>query len=241
MQVIAGHDPLDPASADIAVPNFADGLGRDLAGLKLAYPRSFFAAVAGISPDVVASLDAAAQQVAKLGAKVEEVTLPDVEIFNACGRVILTSEAYAIHEQDLLARPLDYGRYTYQRMMVGATISAADLTQAFRLRRELASILNGQILGTYDAIITANGLTPAPRFDEFPADASPMMMLHTMPFNVTGNPTLAIPTGFSKSGRPLGMQIVGRAFDEPTVFRIAAAYETAAGWIHKRPSIEPPI
>jgi aspartyl-tRNA(Asn)/glutamyl-tRNA(Gln) amidotransferase subunit A len=241
MQVIAGHDALDPASADIAVPDFAGGLGQDLKGLKLAYPRSFFATVADVSPDVVASLDTAAQQVAELGAKVEEVTLPDVEIFNACCRVILTSEAYAIHEPDLLARPLDYGRYTYQRMMVGATISAVDLTQAFRLRRELASIVNRQILGTYDAIITANGLTPAPRFDEFPADASLSMMLHTMPFNVTGNPTLAIPTGFSKSGLPLGMQIVGRAFDEPTVFRIGAAYETAAGWIHKRPSLELPI
>ena len=91
------------------------------------------------------------------------------------------------------------------------------------------------------AIVTANGPTPAPRFDEFPADAPLKMMLHTMPFNVTGNPTLAIPTGFSRGGLPLGMQIVGRAFDEPTVFRIGAAYEGAAGWINKRPSLELPI
>jgi aspartyl-tRNA(Asn)/glutamyl-tRNA(Gln) amidotransferase subunit A len=241
MQVIAGHDPLDPASADIPTPDFTSDLKRDLAGLKLAYPRSFFATQDDISPEVVASLDAAVQQVAKLGAKIDEVTLPDFELFNACGRVILTAEAYAIHEQDLLTRPLDYARYTYQRMMLGATISAADLTQAFRLRRELATIVNTKVLDAYDAIITANGLTPAPRFDEFPADAPPRMTLQTMPFNVTGNPTLAIPTGFSKSGLPLGMQIVGRAFDEPTVFRIGAAYEAAAGWIEKRPSLELPI
>jgi aspartyl-tRNA(Asn)/glutamyl-tRNA(Gln) amidotransferase subunit A len=241
MQVIAGHDPLDPASADIPTPDFSSGLGQDLTGLKLAYPRSFFANAEGISPEIIASLDAAAQQLAKLGAAVEEATLPNFELFNACGRVILTSEAYAIHEQDLLTRPLDYGRYTYQRMMVGATISAADLTQAFRLRRELATIVNGQILETYHAIITANGLTPAPRFDEFPVDVPPKMTLQTMPFNVTGNPTLAIPTGMSKSGLPLGMQIVGRAFDEPTVLRIGAAYEAAAGWIHNRPSCELPI
>jgi aspartyl-tRNA(Asn)/glutamyl-tRNA(Gln) amidotransferase subunit A len=241
MQVIAGHDPLDPASADIPVPDFTCGLNRDLAGLKLAYPRSFFVHSEGISPEVVASLDAAAQQVARLGAKVEDVALPDFELFNACGRIILASEAYAIHEQDLLSRPLDYGRYTYQRMMLGATISAADLTQAFRLRRELATIINGKILDTYDAILTANGQTSAPRFDEFPVDVPPKMTLQTMPFNVTGNPTLAIPTGFSKSGLPLGMQVVGRAFDEPTVFRIGAAYEAAAGWIGKRPSFELPI
>jgi len=241
MQVLAGYDPLDPASADLAVPDFASGIGRDLAGLKLGYPRSFFATQEDIATEVLASLDASAQQLAKLGARVEEIELPDFELFNACGRVILIAEAYAIHEKNLLTRPLDYARYTYQRMMVGATISAADLTQAFRLRRELSLIINQRILGTFDAIITANGLTPAPRFDEIPADVPPKMTLQTMPFNVTGNPALALPTKLSKSGLPLGMQIVGRAFDEPTVLRIGAAFEAASGWINKRPLEELPI
>jgi aspartyl-tRNA(Asn)/glutamyl-tRNA(Gln) amidotransferase subunit A len=236
MQVIAGYDALDPASADLAVPDFTSGLGRGLEGLNLAYPRSFFATQEDISVEVLASLDASAQQVAKLGAKVEEIELPDFELFNACGRVILIAEAYAIHEKNLLTRPLDYARYTYQRMMVGATVSAADLTQALRLRRELSSIINLRILGAYDAIITANGLTPAPRLDEFPADVPAKMTLQTMPFNVTGNPALALATKLSKSGLPLGMQIVGRAFDEPTVLRIGAAFEAASGWINKRPA-----
>ncbi|MBO0765247.1 MAG: amidase [Hyphomicrobiaceae bacterium] len=239
MQVIAGYDALDPASAQVPIPDFSGEIGRDLAGIKLAYPRSFFATQAGISPEVVASLDAAVEELTKLGADVEEVTLPDFELFNACGRVILVAEAYAIHEQDLLSRPLDYARYTYQRMMVGATLSAADLVQALRLRRELSAAVNAGILGTFDAIVTANGLTPAPRFDEFPPDAPPKLTLQTIPFNVSGNPALAIPTGFSKSGLPLGMQIVGRPFDEPTVLRIGAAYEAAAGWIGKRPALEP--
>jgi aspartyl-tRNA(Asn)/glutamyl-tRNA(Gln) amidotransferase subunit A len=241
LKVIAGHDPLDPASADMAPGDFAADIGRDLAGLRLAYPRSFFATQEGIVQEVVASLDAAAQRLAELGAKVDEAALPDFELFNACGRVILAAEAYAIHEKDLLARPLDYARFTYQRMMVGATLSAADLMQAFRLRRELTTSVNTDILGQFDAIITANGLTPAPRLDEFPSDVPPKMTLQTIPFNVTGNPAVAIPTGFSRSGLPLGMQIVGRAFDEPTLLRIGAAYETAAGWNHKRPSLEMPL
>src|SRR5262245_45458514 len=241
MQVIAGHDPLDPASADVPTPDFTGSLGWDLAGLKLAYPRSFFATQNGISPEVLASVDAAAEQIARLGAVVEEVPLPEFQLFNAYGRVILSAEAYAIHEHDLLSRPQDYARYTYQRMMAGATLSAADLMQALRLRRELSTALNAGILGAYDAIITANGLTPAPRFDEFPVDMPAMSTLQTIPFNVTGNPVLAIPTGFSEGGLPLGMQIVGRAFDEPTVLRIGAAYEAAAGWIAKRPSLELPI
>ena len=114
MQVIAGYDALDPASADLAVPDFTSGIGRDLAGLKLAYPRSFFATQEDITAEVIASLDASAQQFAKLGAKVEEIELPDFELFNACGRVILIAEAYAIHEKNLITRPLDYARYTYQ-------------------------------------------------------------------------------------------------------------------------------
>ena len=149
LQVIAGHDPFDPASADMATPDFAADIGGDLAGLRLAYPRSFFATQEGMAPEVVASLDAAAQRLAELGSKVDEAALPDFELFNACGRVILAAEAYAIHEKDLLARPLDYARYTYQRMMVGATLSAADLTQAFRLRRELTAIVNTDILGQF--------------------------------------------------------------------------------------------
>src|SRR5436305_15162524 len=123
-------------------------------------------------------------------------------------------------------------------MFLGATLSAPDHTQAFRLRRELTTLINGEVLKSHDAMITANGMSPAPRFDEFDPNMPPKMTLQTMPFNVTGNPVLAIPTGFSRSGLPMGMQIVGRAFDEPTALRIGAAYEAAAGWIHKRPELE---
>ena len=241
MQVIAGHDAEDPASADVPAGDFSAGLGQDLKGLKLAYPRSFFAESEGMTEETLASLDAAAQQVAKLGATIAEITLPAFDIFNSCGRVILASEAYAIHEEELLARPLDYGAYTYMRMMAGATLSASDLVQALRLRRELTALVNGEVLETHDAMITANGMSPAPRFDSFDPSMPPKMTLQTMPFNVTGNPVLAIPNGFAKSGLPLGMQIVGRAFDEATVLRIGAAYEAATGWMDKRPELELPI
>lgn len=241
MQVIAGHDPLDPASADVPALDFTKDLGADLKGLSIAYPRSFFAAADDVSPEMVAVMDAAVETITKLGAVVDEIRLPDYELFNACGRIILTAEAYAIHEENLKARPLDFARYTYQRLMLGATIAASDLVQAFRLRRELADLVNTQILGRFDAIVTANGLTPAPRFDEFGADAILKIPLHTIPFNVTGNPALALPTGFARNGLPLGIQIVGRAFDEATVLRIGAAVETVAGFVARRPQLELPI
>jgi aspartyl-tRNA(Asn)/glutamyl-tRNA(Gln) amidotransferase subunit A len=240
MQVIAGFDPLDPSSAEVPVSDFTAGIGRNLEGLKIAFPRHSFADVDGVSSDVVNAIDSAAQTLVGLGAVVEEVNLPNLELFNACGRVIMMAEAYAIHAQDLKARPLDYGRYTYQRLISGAAVSASDLVQAFRLRRELAMFLNGQTLKDYHALITATCLTPAPRIADFPPDWPPPKMMiatQTIPFNVTGNPALAIPIGFSTGGLPLGMQIVGRAFDEPTIFRIGAAFEAAANLISRRPDL----
>ncbi len=240
LQAIAGHDPLDPSSADVALPNFASRIGHDLRGLRIGYSRHLFADVEGTSPEVLSSIDAAAQTLAELGAIVEEVTLPDFALFDACGRVIMTAEAFAIHEQDLKTRPLAFGRYTYQRIVPGAALSAADLTQAFRLRRELATIVNSEILTRYDALVTATGLDRAPRFDDFPLDWPPSRSataMQTIPFNVTGNPALALPAGFFVDGLPLGMQIVGRAFDEPTILQIGAAYEAAARLTAKRPAV----
>jgi aspartyl-tRNA(Asn)/glutamyl-tRNA(Gln) amidotransferase subunit A len=237
MQVVSGHDPLDPASADVPVPDFSAELGRDLKGLKLAYPRNFFVGVDGISPDVIAGADRAVQDLARLGAAIAEIKLPDFELFNACGRVILTAEAYTVHEENLIKGGGDYARLTYQRMMPGAIVSAADLIQALRMRRELHDAV-ARVLETYDAIVTVNALAPAIRLDAFPADATLRTPGHTIPFNVTGHPALAVPTGFAKSGLPIGLQIVGRPFDEPTVLRIGAAYETVAQWTSKRPELE---
>ncbi len=237
MQVIAGYDDLDPASADVPVPDFSAELGRDLQGVKIGYARDFFVKDPKITPEVIASIDAAVQQLTKVGARVEEIALPAFDIFSACGRVILLAEGYAVHEQDLKSRPLDFGRNMYQRMAVGATLSAADFIQALRLRRELATLLNREVLAKYDAIVTASGLFPAPRLDSFPVDAAHGLPFYTIPFNVTGNPAMSLPTGFTKSGLPLGMQIVGRAFDEPRLLRIGAAYQAAAGLTSKRPAL----
>ena len=237
MQVVAGHDPLDPASADVPVPDFAAELGSGISGLKLAYPRSFFASVDGISPEVIAGVDRAVQDLARLGATVAEIKLPDFELFNACGRVILTAEAYTVHEENLIKRGADYGRHTYQRMMPGAMVSGADLIQALRMRRELHDAV-ARVLEEHDAIVTVNALAPAIRLDAFPVDATLRTPGLTIPFNVTGHPALAVPTGFARSGLPIGLQIIGRPFDEPTVLRIGAAYESVAQWTEKRPQLE---
>lgn len=105
MEVIAGHDPLDPASAEVPKPDFRSGLDGDVSGLRIALPRHFFAQAEGVSPEVVAAIDNAAGLLARAGAQVDEVTIPDYGLFNAVGRVIMFSEAFAIHEKDYRERP----------------------------------------------------------------------------------------------------------------------------------------
>lgn len=236
LQTIAGYDARDPASVDIAIPNYLDGLDRGVAGLRIGLPRHFFAKAEEVSPEVIAAIDRAAATLTKLGAVVEEITLPDYDLFNACGRLIMYAEAYAIHEQDFQTRPLDFGLLTYLRMTLGAFVTATDLHQAMRLRRQLTHAVNLK-LKTYDALITASALVPAPAFADIPRDAPPSMPVQTMPFNITGNPAMSIPSGFSASGLPLSMQIVGRAFDEATVLRIGAAFEAATGLSARRPAL----
>ena len=235
MEVIAGFDPLDPASADVPVPDFRNKLSTGVRGQRIGLPRHWFVKAEGASAESVRSIDDAAQTLAKLGATVDEIELPDYELYNACGRVIMFSEAYAIHETDFQTRPLDFGLYTYLRMSMGAFVTATDLTQAMRLRRELARAVNAK-LKTYDALITASTVTPAPAFADIDPNTPPNFPVQTMPFDVTGNPAMSIPTGFSASGLPLSMQIVGRAFDEPTVLGIGAAFEAETKLSERRPS-----
>jgi len=234
MDVIAGYDPLDPASANVPKPDFRGGLDKGVKGLRLGVPRNLFANVTGASVEALAALDAAIATLVDLGAIVEDITLPDFDQFSICGRVILLSEAYAVHEQDFKTRPLDFGLFTYLRMTLGAFLTAADVTQAFRMRRELTVAVNTQLL-KYDALITANSLVPAPAFANVLPSNLTSIPVQTMPFNVTGNPAMSMPAGFTSSGLPLSMQIVGRAFDEPTVLRVGAAFERATGLTAKRP------
>ncbi|QMU71835.1 amidase [Streptacidiphilus sp. P02-A3a] len=240
MNVITGHDPLDPGSVERRPEDYTADLGKGVEGLRIGYAREFFTASKGVSGEVVDTIDAAAARLASLGAMVEEVSMPDFELMKACGRVILQAEGYAIHERNLRERPRDYGRYTYQRLTGGAGLTAADYIQATRVRHELTRQLNSGLFQRYDALITTVALAAPAPFTEFPHDWPPPSLavaVQTAPFNVTGHPALAMPAGFSSEGLPFGLQIIGRYFDERGVLRIAQAFESAAGVTPRRPGL----
>jgi aspartyl-tRNA(Asn)/glutamyl-tRNA(Gln) amidotransferase subunit A len=237
MQTITAFDPLDPASANPGPIDFLSGLGKGVEGMKFALPRHFFEKAEGVSDEVIAALDAAVAALRNLGAQVDVITLPDYELFNAVGRIILMAEAYAVHERNLKARPLDYGRFTHSRMVVGGMLSASDLMQALRLRRKLSQVVNNQMLGPYDAILAASALTPAAPFNAVDATMPPAFAIQTIPFNVTGNPAMSMPTGFSATGLPLSLQIVGKPFGDAEVLRIGHALEGALALTSRRPPL----
>jgi aspartyl-tRNA(Asn)/glutamyl-tRNA(Gln) amidotransferase subunit A len=229
LQAIAGFDRDDPASADLPVPDYSAALESGVSGLRIGIPRAFFENAPATTPEVRVEIDRVADLLRAAGATVEDVTLPDYALFAACGRVIMMAEAFAIHEADLRERPMDFGRITMQRFLLGATVTAADLTQAFRLRRELADAATDALL-RYDVLLTASALAPAPRFDA-PSDVmSVNAPMQTIPWNVTGHPALSVPTGLSGTGLPIGVQLVGRAFDEATLLRVGRAVEHLSGW-----------
>ncbi len=236
LDVVAGHDPRDPSSAERPKPDFFTGVGRGVEGLRIAVPRHFFAHDPELSAETATAIDDALSRLEAMGAIVEDVRLPDFELFAACGRIIMYSEAFSIHEDDFRTRALDFGKLTYMRMGMGAFITAVDLTQAQRLRRQLTQSVNA-LLRNYDAIVTASALSTAPRFAE-PGPRTPSASpLQSMTFNVTGNPAMSMPIGLATNGLPMSIQIVGKPFDEGTVFRIGAALESSVRHDLRRPPL----
>jgi len=238
--VIAGFDPRDPASVERPAEDFSAGIGKSVEGFRIGYAREVITGIEGYSPELLATVDAAADTFRSLGAIVEEVKLPALELFGAVAILVMTAEAFTIHETNLRKRPRDYGKIFYQRVVPGAGITASDLTQAFRLRRELALAVEREVFSRYDAILTSGGVIPAPKIEDFSKDWPPPSLPAAAPTfmaSVTGHPALAVPAGFSASGLPFGLQLVGRYFDEATLFRIAAAFEAAAGVAGRRPDL----
>jgi aspartyl-tRNA(Asn)/glutamyl-tRNA(Gln) amidotransferase subunit A len=183
---------------------------------------------------MIAAIDAAVALLAGQRAEVREITLPPLQDFSACGQVILAAEAYAVHEAWLKQRPQDYGARGRERLLAGAGLSAADYLQASRWRLKLRDAA-AAAFRDIDVAITASSLDPACRIDDNEALAATYARQARIPFNVTGQPALVIPAGFSKSGLPLSLQLVGHPFAEATVYRVAAAYEAATRWPDRHP------
>ncbi len=237
LQAIAGQDARDPASAPAAVPDFTVGIERGVKGLKVGYLRHFHEIDQPATPDMAAGLDAAVDVLKSEGAAITDVTFAPLRELAACNRIILTSEAYAIHRRWLADRPGDYSKSTRDRIMPGAFLSAAAYLDALRQRARYREMFK-RMLASVDVIVCASSMDPACRIDDQAEVDRTYGRQARAPFNLLGVPALALPTGLSSGGMPLSMQIVGRAFDEATVYRVGRAYERAGPWADGR---RPPV
>ncbi|HEY0583014.1 MAG TPA: amidase [Chloroflexota bacterium] len=210
-------------------------------GLRLGLPKTFF--FEGLQPDVEVAIERAVQTLRDLGAELVEVDWPDARLSNSITWTIILAEAAAFHGQWFAERPQAYSEETRHSLLLGQRLPATDYVQAQRarsvLQRQVAEVMAG-----LDALVTPSLAITAPRIGQTTVEiggkvkeVNPVFIRLTDPFNVTGQPAISVPCGFGDDGLPIGLQVVGAAFAEDMVLRIAAAYEAATEWHLRHPSL----
>lgn len=237
LDVIAGHDPADPASVAVPADDFGAGLAEGLEGLRIGFVRHFHEVDKIAHPEVADALESAAGLLSAHGAQLVDVSLSSLEAYSAVNSIILRSEAWSIHSPWLRARPGDYGELARQRLMSGAFVTVGDYVAAQRFRHELVQEVERAFCDV-DVLLVASSMDPPCRIDDIKEVSRTYRREAREPFNVTGHPALAMASGaLSSDGLPLSLQFVGRYFDERTVFRAAAAFERAASTSAMRPML----
>ena len=220
-----------PPAPMFRVPNYRADLEKGVAGLRIGIPRAFFATRQGHhARSRLRRIDRTVRQLREAGAVVEDIELPDYALFAAVGRIIMMAEAFAIHEADMQTRLLDYGELTAGRFILGAAITAADLIHALRARRELTDAVNRGAVALRCASDTVRARLR--RRDLISRRMRCRRHRRSRPSRSMSPaiPAMSVPTGLGANGLPIGVQIVGRPFDEPMVFRIGRAMEKLSGW-----------
>jgi len=205
-------------------------------GFRVGFVRHFHENDMTADPEVRAALEESARVFKALGATVVDVTLPSLSLFNDTQKVFLMSEGWAVHSRWLKERPMDYCQMSRRKLMAGAFLSAGDYVHAMQKRGELIEAVN-EVLRDVDVLLVANSMDPACEIDDQEAIVRTYGRQARAAFNLTGHPALAVPNGMSSGGLPLSLQIVGRFWDEKTVFRAGAAFERATDWHTRRPPL----
>jgi aspartyl-tRNA(Asn)/glutamyl-tRNA(Gln) amidotransferase subunit A len=228
LNAIAGHDPRDPTSSRRPVVDYVPGEDCSIRGVRIGFPDSFF--FERLHEDVESAVRGAIARAQSLGAVIKPVRLPDMDALNAVARIVLLSEASSVAEPFMEDRG-QFGPDVLALLDQGRLVPATDYINAQRLRRKMRREFE-QVWQEVDCLIAPATPTPAPRIgdatirlggrDEDVRLASTRLVRC---FNALGFPALSLPCGLSASGLPLGMQIVGPAFEEALLLRIGAALE----------------
>lgn len=239
LHVLAGYDPQDLASCEVPVVDYRAQLRGEVSDLRLGIPARFFPDLT--DPEVDAAFTAAVRVLEGLGARIEEVQLPPLDNAWSLAQVIINGEAYAWHEPYLQTQAEDYAPQVRKFLERGRETLATEYVKAQRARAQLRRDVLA-LFRRIDALLTPGGLIPPPPHDVRAVTLQgrevnllTALISPTCPFNLTGQPALTVPCGFTHAGLPLALQIVGRPFDEATVLRIGHAYEVHTTWHARRP------
>lgn len=235
LEVMAGHDASDPDAATADVPRYSAALDGVIDGMTVGVPVPYFFDAPAIDDEVRTAVLDAVQVMAGVGARIVEIEVPYAQRAKEANAITLGAEAFAYHRNDLVNRWDDYGRFTRTALIRGALLSAGDYAQAQRFRsffsREVAKLFS-----TVDVLVTPTWPVPSPRADDWGPERMITSPSFTGPWNLCGLPAVAVPCGFSSAGLPMSMQIVGPAFGEGTVLRMADAYQSKVDWQLRVPS-----
>jgi aspartyl-tRNA(Asn)/glutamyl-tRNA(Gln) amidotransferase subunit A len=241
LNVIAGFDPNDAASARVDLPDYTSALNGGVRGLKIGIPREFFEAP--LDPEVAAAVRQAISRLGDMGATTTEVSFPMFQHSQAISGTILMAEAAACHRELLLREGNKLYPPVRLRLEAGLFIPAVDYLKAQQARsvfnREARQLLEGVDLLAGPAIpVTAPPiLAEKVQAGDRSIGTTAALTQYTRPYNITGFPAITVPCGFSQAGLPIGLQLAGRPFGEPTVLRTAHAYQQSTDWHRRRPPI----
>jgi len=257
LRVIAGRDPLDSTSVDVPVPDFVAELGRPIEGLRIGVPREYF--VEGMDPEVEAAVREAIEVLKRLGGRAEPISLPTTDYALAAYYLVAPAEASsnlarydgvkygsrAAGARDVIdmyskTRAQGFGPEVKRRIMLGTYALAAGYYEAYYGKAQKVRTL---VRRDFDAAFARVDVIVAPTTPNVPfklgEKEDPLAMylndVFTIPVNLAGLPGISVRCGFSLAALPIGLQFIGRPFDEATLLRAAHAYEQATGWQKRRP------
>ncbi len=243
LQAIAGHDARDPTSSRLAVPNYLSNLGRGIKGLRIAIPENYF--YDPVAPEIADIVGESLKVFRSGGAEIVPVVVPDsIALTNPLTSMIAGTEGASIHQKWLQQRPNDYGTQTKARLNKGLLIPATRYLQAKSMRAPVLKEFCKAVFDKADVLHCPVMVSAVPSICETDFSAAPgfsnliTAMGHcTRPFNFMGLPSLTIPCGFTSNGLPTAFQIVGKPFDESTLFRAGHAYQKLTDWHEQAPNI----
>jgi aspartyl-tRNA(Asn)/glutamyl-tRNA(Gln) amidotransferase subunit A len=239
--LMAGADPNDPTAVAGAVPDYAAATREPIKGLTIGIPAGFY--VDDLDAEVARVLDDTVKTLKHEGAQIVQVELPDQRQLTSACQLVLAVEAAAFHKRWLIERPQDYGPQVLMRLQNGLAIPGVSYLEAMRWRGPALAAHLAAVAGV-DAVIAPVAPVAAPTIAESDVGNSPdaeaviqRLTRFTRPINYLGLPSLAIPAGFTGNGLPVGMQLIGRSFDEATLLRIGAAFQRATDFHDRVPKI----